>query len=288
MAQRVSLTPGEVKGVAVGVISHHRRPLLGRRKAYPFAVLATSTNNESATLPGEVIVTPRLPWWVLLLVLLVLTLCGTLALTDVVPVRNWIEQLFGLLPGREAGIIITPSRDVVIDPSGCLWLEWKAPSTNEVYFQGTRVPNEDRSYECPEAITTYYWTIIGADGSKTSRQVIVTVAKSPGSTEPPQAVERFLVRLTDKGLEPDIAQKWEVSPDDLVWTFRLNTGVSFLNGNVVNARVIVDLMNKNADMFKIIASAAAIDDFTVVIKFTDANADEITKALISSYLYVLP
>ena len=191
VAQQVSLTPGEAKAVAVGVISHHQRPLLGRRKAYPFTVLATSTNNESAALTGEVIVTPRLPWWVLLLVLLVLTLCGTLAATGVVPVRNWIEQLFGLHPAREAGIIITPNRDGVIEPGGCLWLEWQAPGAKEVDFQGKRVPNTDRSYQCPEATTTYYWTIIGADGNKISRQVTVTVGKSPGSTEPPKGGGAF-------------------------------------------------------------------------------------------------
>lgn len=101
-------------------------------------------------------------------------------------------------------------------------------------------------------------------------------------------MERFLVRLTDKGLEPDIAQKWEVSPDGLTWTFWLDKGVRFPNGNVVNANVIAELMHKNAGMFPIIASAAAIDDLTMVVKFTDANGDEIIKAISNTSLLVLP
>ena len=102
-------------------------------------------------------------------------------------------------------------------------------------------------------------------------------------------MERFLVRLTDKGLEPDIAQKWVVLPDGLTWTFRLNTGVRFPNGQVVDASVIADLVKKNADLFKISASAEALDDFTVVIKFaTDVNPDEIPKFLIMLSLSVLP
>jgi serine/threonine protein kinase len=288
VAQQVSLTPGEAKAVAVGVISHHRRPLLGRNKSHPFTVLAAGANNESAALPGEVIVTPRLPWWVLLLVLLLLALCGILAATYAAPIRSWVQRLFMSPPNGSTSIYFMPDKDLQIVPGACVSFEWEVSGAKDVYFQGNPVPIKNRVDECPKTTTTYYLTVIETNGAKVARQVTVNVGANSVTTEPAGGVQRSLVRLTDKGLGPDVAQKWDVSPDGMVWTFYLERGVRLANGNPVTAGVFAEIINKDASLFKIISSATMIDDYTLVVKFTDANIDEITKVLISTIVYTLP
>ncbi|MHB1354900.1 MAG: protein kinase domain-containing protein [Anaerolineae bacterium] len=286
VAQQVSLAPGEVKAVAVGVISHHRRPLLGRNKTYPFSVLVAGSSNESVTLPGQVTVTPRLPWWVLLLVFLVLTACGVLATTDVVPVRKWVEDLFGSRPGGGTGITFMPNRDIVIDPGACLWFEWDAPSASEVYFQGNPVPSKERSYQCPENTTTYYLTVIGADGNKTSRQVTVSVGTSSAPQEPAKAIQRYLVRWTEKGLEPDLAIKWDVSPDGKTWTFWLDK-VRLENGDILTSSAVTELLKQNAAEMARFPDIQIIDDFTLTVTFNDAPEEDIIKIITRVVFYTL-
>ena len=181
-----------------------------------------------------------------------------------------------------------PDKDIQIEPGACVSFEWEVSGTKDVYFQGNPVPLKNRVDECPKETTTFVLKVIEANGAVILRQVTVNIGTSSVTTEPAGGAQRSLVKLIDMNLSPDIAQKWDVSPDGLVWTFYLEKGVRFANGNPVTAGVFVELINKDAGLFKNISSVAMIDDYTLVVKFSDPNPDEIKKVLISTTMFVLP
>ena len=90
----------------------------------------------------------------------------------------------------------------------------------------------------------------------------------PGSADP-------------KALEPDLAEKWESSPDSKVWTFHLRKGVQFHDGyGELKAADVVYSIERAADPkrssfaanFAILDKVEAIDDYTVkfTLKYPDA------------------
>ena len=50
---------------------------------------------------------------------------------------------------------------------------------------------------------------------------------------------RLLHRLPDLSLEPDLATEWELGDDGVTWRFKLREGVTFHNGNPLNADDVV-------------------------------------------------
>lgn len=75
-------------------------------------------------------------------------------------------------------------------------------------------------------------------------------------------------------LEPDLAERWEESPDHLVWTFHLRKGVQFHGGNgELHADDVVFSLTRAADpkqssqaaAFEPFAKVEALDDYTVRI-----------------------
>ena len=90
----------------------------------------------------------------------------------------------------------------------------------------------------------------------------------PGSADP-------------KALEPDLAEKWEASPDSKVWTFHLRKGVQFHGGyGELKAADVVYSIERAADpkrssfaaTFSILDKVEAVDDYTVrfTLKYPDA------------------
>ena len=85
----------------------------------------------------------------------------------------------------------------------------------------------------------------------------------------------FLVGFDPKTLEPrpELATKWEVSPDGLVWTFTIRSGSTWQDGVPVTARDVAftfNYINKNqllnlATYTSGITKAVAVDDTTVQI-----------------------
>lgn len=76
--KQISLVPGQ-KGVVDFYLQPIKRPFTGRRREWPFIVrvMPTSSPVAGAGMDGRVIVTPQLPWWLaLLLPVLLLALCG--------------------------------------------------------------------------------------------------------------------------------------------------------------------------------------------------------------------
>ena len=80
------------------------------------------------------------------------------------------------------------------------------------------------------------------------KKVLAIAAKEPDSLDPhgstigqSQAISRFLYRgltrfaikdgkVTTAEVEPDLAERWKISPDGTVWTFTLRRGVAFHKG----------------------------------------------------------
>lgn len=91
-------------------------------------------------------------------------------------------------------------------------------------------------------------------------------------------VHDCLVRVSDDStsIEPDLAESWEVSDDNLTYTFHLREGVKFHNGDEVTAEDVVFSLNRTrdpeqcpyADMFKPIEEIVAVDRYTVEIRLS--------------------
>lgn len=94
------------------------------------------------------------------------------------------------------------------------------------------------------------------------------------------------VRVDEFVIEPDLAERWEISPDGLVYTFRLRRGVRFHDKPPVNGRELTSddvvwsiqrMLDQNPenikrDLFSVIKSAEAVDRYTVRITLTEPFA----------------
>ncbi|WP_394144470.1 ABC transporter substrate-binding protein [Burkholderia multivorans] len=100
-----------------------------------------------------------------------------------------------------------------------------------------------------------------------------------------QLTDNLLDQDPDTGkIVPWLADRWTVSPDAKTYTFHLRSGVTFSNGEPLNAKVVADNFNLTwklaqqgsasaAQAFlKHFVSAEARDASTVVIRFSEANA----------------
>lgn len=81
----------------------------------------------------------------------------------------------------------------------------------------------------------------------------------------------------DLQMEPALAESWEISEDNLTWTFTLREGVTFHNGRSLTADDVVYSYNRimdpdvgaaNSFRFASIESVEAPDDLTVVVNLT--------------------
>lgn len=81
----------------------------------------------------------------------------------------------------------------------------------------------------------------------------------------------------DLSMEPALAESWEISDDNLTWTFKLREGVTWHNGRAFTADDVVFSYNRildpdfgaaNAFRFASVESVTAVDDSTVEIKLT--------------------
>jgi peptide/nickel transport system substrate-binding protein len=81
----------------------------------------------------------------------------------------------------------------------------------------------------------------------------------------------------DLQMEPALAESWDISDDNLTWTFTLRDGVNFHNGRALTAADVVysyerimdpDVGAANSFRFASIESVVAVDDSTVDINLT--------------------
>ncbi len=147
----------------------------------------------------------------------------------------------------------------------------------EVPEEGTPAPPppEDTPVPPPEAaekllrITfswpTYIDPAVGSDFSSTSSLA--------------NLYDTLVFPTTEGGVEPDLAESWEPSPDGLTWTFHLKEGVKFHNGSELTASDVAFSMNRILEIGEGLAyvflgtveSASAVDDYTVEFKLTEPS-----------------
>lgn len=114
--------------------------------------------------------------------------------------------------------------------------------------------------------------------------LIAAIAGEPDQLDPQKTSSYFsfevLENVFDTLVEPDadltmrpaLAESWQTSPDQLVWTFRLRPGVTFHDGSpftaddvVYSYRRIIDEELTNVDKFSAVSDVSAVDDHTVRI-----------------------
>ena len=89
------------------------------------------------------------------------------------------------------------------------------------------------------------------------------------------------LRIADNGsFEPWLAERWEVSDDQLTVTLHLRQGVKFHNGRELKATDVVwaveyardeELGHHLSDRFQTATGATAVDDYTVDIHYSEVN-----------------
>ncbi|WP_231750755.1 ABC transporter substrate-binding protein, partial [Mycobacterium sp. NAZ190054] len=122
-------------------------------------------------------------------------------------------------------------------------------------------------------------------GQGTADALVAAIAGEPDQLDPHKTTAYFsfevLENVFDTLVEPDenlqmqpaLAESWEVSPDQLTWTFRLRPGVTFHDGTPLTAgdvvfsyRRIIDEQLANSDKFSSVRAVEAPDPATVVIR----------------------
>ncbi len=136
-----------------------------------------------------------------------------------------------------------------------------APASAEVVLRSSSIGSDIATLDPHRAIAS-------ADVMVISWMFNGLVRFKPGSADP-------------KDLEPDLAERWETSPDGKTWTFYLRKGVTFHGGwGEFTADDVIYSLNRAADPqrssfaadFANIAAADKVDDDTVriVLKHPDA------------------
>lgn len=86
-----------------------------------------------------------------------------------------------------------------------------------------------------------------------------------------------LVRVAENGVEPCLAESWEISEDGKVYTFYIRKGVTFTDGEICDANAIkanfdAILENKNRhtwlEMMNLLESVEVVDDYTFRINMS--------------------
>ena len=121
-------------------------------------------------------------------------------------------------------------------------------------------------------------------GGESSGNLIAAIAGEPDQLDPHKTSAYFSFEVLenvydtlvapDANLEmrPALAESWQVSPDQLTWTFRLRQGVTFHDGSpftaddvVYSYRRIIDEELTNVDKFSAVTDVTALDPATVRI-----------------------
>jgi peptide/nickel transport system substrate-binding protein len=87
----------------------------------------------------------------------------------------------------------------------------------------------------------------------------------------------------DLQMRPALAQSWDVSPDQLMWTFHLRPGVTFQDGSpfgaedvVYSYRRIIDEKLANSDKFSAVTDVSALDANTVTVRVKQPTPNLLT------------
>jgi peptide/nickel transport system substrate-binding protein len=121
-------------------------------------------------------------------------------------------------------------------------------------------------------------------GDDSSGNLVAAIAGEPDQLDPQktsayfsfEVLENVFDTLVAPGsnleMRPALAESWDVSPDQLAWTFHLRRGVTFHDGSpftaddvVYSYRRIIDEKLANSDKFSAVTDVTALDPATVRI-----------------------
>ena len=120
----------------------------------------------------------------------------------------------------------------------------------------------------------------GNGASAATREIIYATAKDindmnphlyPGSMPAQGIVYESLVEHTSDGIEPLLAESWDISADGTVYTFYLRKDVTFHDGTPFNAEAVkanMEAVQRNAGKHTWIQLSAKLADVSVVDEFT--------------------
>lgn len=129
-----------------------------------------------------------------------------------------------------------------------------------------------------------------SDGAAPGETFVAAIGGEPDQLDPHKTSSYFsfqvLENVFDTLVEPDenlemqpaLAESWELSDDQLTWTFALRDGVTFHDGSEFTADDVVYSFNRiideelaNAWKFGTVESVTAVDDATVEIRVTQPS-----------------
>jgi peptide/nickel transport system substrate-binding protein len=135
----------------------------------------------------------------------------------------------------------------------------------------------------------------GVDLGQSSGNLIAAIGGEPDQLDPQKTSAYFSFEVLenvfdtlvapDANLEmkPALAERWEVAPDQLTWTFHLRRGVTFHDGTpftaddvVYSYRRIIDEKLSNVDKFSAVTDVQALDPTTVVIRVKQPTPNLLT------------
>jgi peptide/nickel transport system substrate-binding protein len=133
------------------------------------------------------------------------------------------------------------------------------------------------------------------DLGESSGNLVAAIAGEPDQLDPHKTSAYFsfevLENVFDTLVEPDanlemrpaLAESWNVSPDQLTWTFRLRPGVRFHDGSpftaddvVYSYRRIIDEQLANVDKFSAVTDVQTVDPLTVVMRVKQPTPNLLT------------
>src|SRR6476469_9184602 len=132
-------------------------------------------------------------------------------------------------------------------------------------------------------------------GGDTAGRLVAAIAGEPDQLDPNKTSAYFsfevLENVYDTLVEPDadlqmrpaLAESWDVTPDQLTWTFHLRPGVTFHDGSMFTAddvvysyRRIIDEELTNADKLSAVTDVRATNPATVVMRLKQPTPNLLT------------
>lgn len=155
-----------------------------------------------------------------------------------------------VLPGCAAPTATPPPEEGTPAPP-------EATATTPPVEPTTAPPPERRVLRFTNAWPTYIDPAVGSDGSSTTCQV--------------NLYDSLVFPNTEGGVDPHVAESWDVSDDGLTWTFYLKEGITFHNGSELTASDVVFSMNRIVEIGEglaylflgVVEGATGVDDYTV-------------------------
>lgn len=135
----------------------------------------------------------------------------------------------------------------------------------------------------------------GVDLGEGSGNLIAAIGGEPDQLDPQKTSAYFSFEVLENvfdtlvapdanlTMQPALAERWEVSPDQLTWTFHLRGGVTFHDGTPFSAddvvysyRRIIDQKLANVDKFSAVTDVRATDPVTVAIRVKQPTPNLLT------------